>query len=179
MPQPAVLARVEKRRLGSAAARALLCKLLAEVTGTAVCDWGVSPPRDGHPFIARHPASVRPPRVSLSHDGDTVACSASWTGLVGVDVQRDRPAHRLRAVAAFLGWPAYLVTSNDARLLTRAWAAWEACAKASGSSVLGPVPVFIDAMEALQGRPSSARCMAKRLEDGWLVVVNLPPHPGD
>ncbi len=179
MPQSAVLTRVEKRELGSRAVRKLLCELLSQVTGTPAPEWDVSPPRHGHPFIARHPAGVRPPLVSLSHDGDTVACSASWTGPVGIDVQNDRPADRLRAVAAYLRWPEYLVESDDARLLTRAWAAWEACAKASGSSILGPVPVFLDTMAALQGRPSSARCIAKRIDDGWLVVVNLPPTPGD
>lgn len=153
--------------------------MLAELTGTSVLEWAVSPPRDGCPFIIRHPNEVPAPFISLSHDGNTAACSASWEGPVGIDVQRDRPAARLRDIASFLRWPAYLVESDDARLLTRAWAAWEACAKASGRSVLGPVPAFLDAIGALQGRPSPARCIAKRLDDGWLVVVNLPPAPGD
>ena len=151
--------------------------MLGELTGTSVLEWAVSPPRDGRPFIIRHPADIQAPFVSLSHDGNTAACSASWAGPVGVDVQRDRPADRLRAIASFLGWPAYLVKSNDAQLLTRAWATWEACSKASGCSVLGPVPGFLNAMESLAGRPSSTRCIAERLVDGWLVAIIIPPSP--
>lgn len=178
MPQSGGLTRAERRRRGSKAARALLVDMLAELTGTSVLEWTVSPPLGGRPFIIRHPTEVQAPFVSLSHDGNTVACSASWAGPVGVDVQRDRAVERLRAIASFLSWPAYLVKSNDAQLLTRAWATWEACSKASGDSVLGPVPGFLNAMESLEGRASSTRCIAKRLVDGWLVAISVPPSPG-
>lgn len=153
--------------------------LLAELTGTAMTEWDVSPPGDGPAFVTQHPVRVEPPFLSLSHDGSRVACAASWYGPVGIDVQRDRPAARLRAIASFLGWPNWLAETGDARALTLAWATWEACAKASGRSVLGPVPAFPATLELLRNQPGAGPCKAQRLADGWLAVVSLPPSPED
>lgn len=173
------LARPAQRRRASGAARELLIAMLAALTGTRERDWAVSPSGRFRPFLLRQPARVTTPCLSLSHDGNTVACCASWSGPVGIDFQRQRSLPRLEAIASFLGWPKDLPGHRDQETLTRAWTAWEACSKASGRSVLGPLPEFRDCLGALEGRPSRALCIDERLDDGWLVVTCLRSGPGE
>lgn len=173
LPRRDSLARSAQRRRASGAARRLLIAMLAALTCTRERDWAVSPSGRFRPILLLKPARVASPCLSLSHDGDTVACCASWSGPVGIDVQRQRPLHRLEAIAAYLGWPEDLPGRREQGTLTRAWAAWEACSKASGRSVLGPLPEFRDCLGALEGRPSRALCIDERLDDGWLVVTCL------
>jgi hypothetical protein len=112
------------------------------------------------------PAGLRPPHVSLSHDGDRIACAASWRAPLGVDVQYPRPRANHKGIAEFLGW----MPAPDASRFTRCWALWEAAAKASGMSVLGPVPIFDDCLRRAPGAPlaRSVRCGA-----AWLALVCL------
>jgi phosphopantetheinyl transferase len=179
LPRSGSLARPAQHRRASGAARELLVAMLAAQTGTRERDWAVSPPGGLRPFLLRKPARATTPCLSLSHDGDTVACCASWSGPVGIDVQRQRPLPRLEPIAAYLGWPEDLPSRRDQGTLTRAWAAWEACSKAAGRSVLGPLPEFRDCLSALEGRPSTALCIDERLDDGWLVVACLRSGHGD
>ena len=171
MPQTSGLSRPEIRRRASRFARQILISMLADMTGSSEAEWTISPPDRSSPCVVSHPASIDPPRISLSHDERLIACCACWQGRVGIDLQHERSVDRLAAIGSFLGWPDGLLAAADANTLTRAWATWEASAKAWGCSVLGPVPGFVECLDAMDRPDGRLLCMTERWGSAWLVVA--------
>ncbi|HLN22767.1 MAG TPA: 4'-phosphopantetheinyl transferase superfamily protein [Patescibacteria group bacterium] len=164
LPEDVAAARA---RPDSLLARAVLRALLQHFSGCH--GWHLRSNPRGKPFVVDDNGKAGP-FVSLSHSRGMVSCAVSWTGPLGVDVERHRPRD-VAALAAYAFGPREIaeVARDGASAFFRIWTLREAIAKASGDGL----PLAIDGQDRGDGAPLQGWLR----RDGWWLLTALP-HPG-
>lgn len=110
------------------AAHLLKRHLLGNAIGVSPQDLLFERHGGGKPFMRGEAV----PDFNLSHGGDWVIAGYSWSGVIGVDVEADRPAKIWREIAGSFLSPAELAVMNGDDFL-KIWTAKEAGLKAHGA----------------------------------------------
>jgi medium-chain acyl-[acyl-carrier-protein] hydrolase len=132
----AVITPGRHRRLGAQAALRILA---AEAAGVSPARLRVRRDPNGKPFLAHALA----PHISLSHSGAFAAVAIATAGLVGVDIEEQRPIGHLDGLArttmsdAEYAWWLTLDGAAAAESLFRRWTYKEAVLKALGVGLAG------------------------------------------
>ncbi len=122
-----------RRRAQYLAARTLLRFALERSTGRPALAVRLRTASGGKPVC------VDGPEVSVSHDGDLIACAVSTAGPIGVDVQSSVPRPSAHAIARqyFAEDEAEWLESGEPRRFYMLWVLKEAYLKARGEGLAG------------------------------------------
>ncbi len=143
--------------------RALLRGVLESLTGIDGREWAFTADENGKP-IARLSHQTKAPAVSISHSGDFVAAAATTTGLVGIDIERQRVDRPLAALARYAFGPNECSESKDSHeSFYKIWTLREAMAKATGEGL----PRAADGLDRVAGAPRSGVWTRKERDGIW------------
>lgn len=158
------------------AAHLLKRHLLARATGLLPEDLRFGRHGGGKPFLL----GEEKPDFNLSHGGDWVIAGYSWSGVIGVDVEADRPAEFWREIAGSFLSPAELAVADCGDFL-KIWTAKEAGLKAHGAgfaimpnaiTVAGKGDGFALAIEVI-----NLRGVWQRLDEAHLLGLAASGEP--
>ncbi|WP_374371259.1 4'-phosphopantetheinyl transferase superfamily protein [Dongia sp.] len=140
------------RKAGSVLAEALLCAMVSNVWSVARNEFHVRRRPSGQPYLTS-PPEIPLPSVSLSHSRGWVACAASMTGPVGIDVEVPRPGRPIAEIARFAFGPGERrrVAEMGEAGFYRIWTLREALAKATGAGL----PLVSDGIDRFETGPET------------------------
>ena len=153
----------EVGRRRSFVGRALLRGVLESLTGIDGREWVFTADDNGKPF-ARLSHETEGPAVSISHSGDFVAAAATTSGLIGIDIERQRMDRPLAALARYAFGPNECSESKDSHeSFYKIWTLREAMAKATGEGL----PRAADGLDRVAGAPQTGVWTRKERDGIW------------
>ena len=154
-------------RRESRVARALARRLLVEVTGISGNDWSIRYLRSGRPISMNRRRGIGP-AISISHSQGWVACVASTTTAVGIDIEVNTRAHDYEGIAhlAFGAGERARIARDGPLAFYRIWTLREALAKALGVGL----EFVCDGHDYFEDGPDDGAWLINRVGAGSFVV---------
>lgn len=161
-----------KRKPRSVLAEALLCAMVSNVWPVAKTQFQIHRHASGQPYLAGSD-TISLPAISLSHSRGWVACAASMTGPVGIDVEVPRPGRPIAEIARFAFGPGErrrMAEMGEAGFY-RIWTLREALAKATGTGL----PLVADGCDRFETGPETGIWTGEIDGAAWQVGHQLIP----
>lgn len=158
-----------QRRKEYSFGRVLLRLLLQEVTGLRADEHAISTTDTGKPVCENGPA------VSISHSRGVIACAASLTGDVGIDIECKDPNRDTKRLARrfFSSFENDWLDGQPTDSFYALWVLKEACLKVLGSGLAGGLDklqcrIEPPSIETAPGFPIACRLNLFKMPDAYL-----------
>lgn len=172
-------------RPDSMLARAVARAILTISTGSG--PWTIEQTALGAPR-ARSATHSSAPSISLSHSGGWIACAASVTGAVGIDIERRKPGRDISGIASYaFGRQEQAAAVSGEDRFYAIWVLREAIAKATGEGL----PRVTDGVDRVGAGPFRSAGWSRMEDADWWLMhqrkddvdlavalrLGIPPRP--